>query len=104
MTSLTQQAFIGGATLVPNNFQFNVPYATLGTMTSGVAAPMFVMNPADGPFKTAMQAFNDGYLNPNQKNWPANYYSISTAYGKEPTTPVGKRACGGTSIVPATSI
>ncbi len=101
MTTLTMSHVgYGGDTMEPNNFRFRVPYATLTTMTPGAGTPMTVMNPTDGPFQTAMMAFNNGYLNPNQPNYPGNYFTISTAYGKEPTQMYATRGCASNTIRP----
>lgn len=86
MTTITQHKIDpSGAVLTPNNFQFKVPYATLATMTSSPGVGMNVLNPFSAPYQTAINAFNKGYLNPSQPNYPGDYYTISTAYGKEPT-------------------
>ncbi|NCY26334.1 MAG: hypothetical protein EBX37_16295 [Alphaproteobacteria bacterium] len=82
----------------PNNFQTRVVYATLGNMTKYPGAPMQVLNPSDAPYKAAIVAFNNGYLNPNQPNYPGNYFTISTAYGKEPNNLYATRGCSSSVI------
>lgn len=99
MTTLTQSSIgYGSETMEPNNFRTQVAYATLGTMTKQPGAPMTVMNPLDGPFLTSMNAFDNGYLHPNQANYPGNYYNISTAYGKDPTSLYATRGCSSNKI------
>uniref|UniRef100_A0A6C0KS72 Uncharacterized protein n=1 Tax=viral metagenome TaxID=1070528 RepID=A0A6C0KS72_9ZZZZ len=104
MTTLTQGKIDpSGAALTPNNFQFKLAYATLANMTSSPGVGMEVLNPYSPPYQTAMAAFNNGYLNPSQQNYPGNYYTISSAYGKDP---VGKltasRGCAASKVtVPA---
>jgi len=99
-TAYTQSAFgYGAETMEPNKFKLKVPYATLATMTAAPAVGMTVLNPASGPFQAAMLAFDKGYLNPSQPNYPANYYTISTAYGKEPTGNLyASRGCANNKI------
>ena len=104
MTTLTQGKIDpSGAALTPNNFQYKLSYATLSTMNAGPVFPQNVINPYSPPFQTAMAAFNKGYLNPNQQNYPSNYYTISLAYGKEPVgSLVASRPCASTTVtVPA---
>jgi hypothetical protein len=99
MTTLTQSVIgFGGETMEPNNFRTPVHYATLATMTSQPGAPMAVLNPNDPTYRRFHTAFNNGLLHPNQSVNGANYYNITTAYGKDPINIYASRVCSGNKI------
>lgn len=96
MTTLTQSTIgYGAETMEPNNFKTPVIYATLATMTSQPGAPMAVLNPNDPTYMRFQKAFDNGLLNPNQNVNRGNYFSISTAYGKDPINIYASRKCSG---------
>ena len=76
-------------------------YTSLSGSTSNPGAPQMVMNPNDLPYKTAISAFNNGLLNPNQnspQSLSRNYYTINSAYGSTPSVTQISRACTGNVV------
>jgi hypothetical protein len=76
-------------------------YTSLSGSTSNPGAPQMVMNPNDLPYKTAIAAFNNGLLNPNQnspQSLSRNYYTINSAYGSTPSVTQISRACTGNVV------
>lgn len=71
-------------------------YSSLRGSTLSPNAPVKVINQNDAPFRTFVSAFDAGLLNPNQNAAALagrGYYTIATAYGKEPTSLYSVRGC-----------
>ena len=74
----------------------NYLYSSLVGSTMVPNAPVKVLNPADAPYAKSVGAFDNGLLNPNQEDKSLlgrGYYTIATAYGKDPTNVYTSRGC-----------
>ena len=71
-------------------------YASLKGSTMSPNTPVKVLNQNDAPMRTFLSGFDSGLLNPNQsdpKLLGRGYYTISSAYGEEPTSLYTARGC-----------
>jgi hypothetical protein len=88
--------------LVNVNLQSNPYYNTLPVFsslsgsTTSPNAPIPVLNQNDPTYKNFSNGFNSDLLNPNQNDknlLGRGYYTISTAYGQDPTQIYSTRGC-----------
>lgn len=81
-----------------SNPSFNSPsmFASLAGSTKSANAPIKVLNPNDPPYSKFENGFNKGLLNPDQEDknlLGRSYYTISSAYGKDPISLYSTRSC-----------
>ena len=71
-------------------------FASLGGSTKSPNAPVKILNKNDAPYAKFENGFNKGLLNPDQDDKTLlgrSYYTISTAYGKDPVQLYSTRSC-----------